>query len=211
MWILLKLIFQKDEFCGNWNFRNVNLVKIDILEMWILWKMKFQKCEFSENWDFQYVNFWIKSGFLPQRVVMMLLKIAKVFLWRSERLFPWWCNFFLYTFVVLDGANIVSISWKTRPQSTTPSSHSRINLGSELRIKNLYVGGTKNTHWGKNPIFIQKFPWFWCYKKVNFVKIEISEMWILWKMEFSICDFLDKMWIFAPSCSLLFFLPFVQN
>ena len=53
--------------------------------------------------------------------------------------------FFEYTFVVLDGANIVSISWKTRPQSTTPSSHSRINLGSELRIKNLYVGGTKDS------------------------------------------------------------------
>ena len=55
----------------------------------------------------------------------------------------------------------------------------------------------------------------WDFRNVNFVKIEISEMWILWKMRFlemwilgkmrfqklgfSICEFLDKMWIFAPA------------
>ena len=52
-------------------------------------------------------------------------------------------------------------------------------------------------HWGKNPLFIQKFPWF-----------DVSKMWILWKMRFqkgefceklgfSKCEFLDKMWIFG--------------
>ena len=47
-------------------------------------------------------------------------------------------------------------------------------------------------HWGKNPLFIQKFPWFWYFKNVNFVKIEISEMWILWKMRFQKCEFCEN-------------------
>ena len=94
-----------------------------------------------------------------------------------------------------------------------------------------------HTHWGKNPLFIQKFPWFWYVKEmwilkmrfqkgefckkwdfrnVNFVKNEILEMWILQKLRFqkgefckklgfSICELLDKIWIFAPVCSHLGF------
>ena len=30
---------------------------------------------------------------------------------------------------------------------------------------------------------------------MNFVKFEISEMWIVWKLGISICEFLDKIWI----------------
>ena len=48
--IPLILMFQKCEFCGKWDFRNVNFVKIGILEMWILWKMSFQKCDFWKMW-----------------------------------------------------------------------------------------------------------------------------------------------------------------
>ena len=35
------------------------------------------------------------------------------------------------------------------------------------------------THWGENPLFIQKFPRIWYLKNVNFVKIKNSKMWIL--------------------------------
>ena len=38
----------------------------------------------------------------------------------------------------------------------------------------------------------------WDFRKVNFVKIEISIKLILWKLGLSICEFLDKMRIFAP-------------
>ena len=55
MWILWKLRFQKSEFCGKWDFRNLNSVKNEISEMWILWKMRFQKGEFCKNCDFQYL------------------------------------------------------------------------------------------------------------------------------------------------------------
>ena len=79
MLILWNMIFEKCEFCENWDFRNVNFVtKNDISEMWILWKLRFQKGEFCQKWDFRKVNFvkneiserWIleKFGFLPQRV-----------------------------------------------------------------------------------------------------------------------------------------------
>ena len=44
---------------------------------------------------------------------------------------------------------------------------------------------------GKNPLFIQKFPWFWYFKHVNFVENEISERWILWKMRFQKCEFCE--------------------
>ena len=54
--IPLILIFHKGEFCEKWDFRNVNFVKIEILEMWILSKLWFQKGEFCENCDFRKVN-----------------------------------------------------------------------------------------------------------------------------------------------------------
>ena len=38
--------FWKCEFCQNWDFQNVNVVKIEILKMWILSKLRFSKCEF---------------------------------------------------------------------------------------------------------------------------------------------------------------------
>ena len=47
-------------------------------------------------------------------------------------------------------------------------------------------------HWGKKPIFIQKFPWFWSFRNVNFVKNEVSKMWILWEMRFQKCEFCEK-------------------
>ena len=40
----------------------------------------------------------------------------------------------------------------------------------------------------------------WDFEIVNFVKNETSKLWILSKMRFSKCDFLDKMWIYAPVC-----------
>ena len=54
MW---KLRLWKCEFCENWDFGNVNFVKIEILEMWILSKMRHRKCEFRGKWDFGNVNF----------------------------------------------------------------------------------------------------------------------------------------------------------
>ena len=52
------------------HFLSRNSLDFDISKMWILWKMRFQKGEFCKNWDFQYGNFWIKCGFLPQRVIL---------------------------------------------------------------------------------------------------------------------------------------------
>ena len=51
-----------------------------------------------------------------------------------------------------------------------------------------------STHWGKNQLFIQKLPWIWCLKimNMNYVKNEISEMWILWKMTFQKYEFCEK-------------------
>ena len=58
------------------------------------------------------------------------------------------------------------------------------------------------SHWGKNQLFIQKFPWFWYFRNVNFVKMrfhnlnfvknEISKMWTLWKMRFQKGEFCEK-------------------
>ena len=41
----------------------------------------------------------------------------------------------------------------------------------------------------------------WDSENVNFVKSEISKMWILWKVRLSKCEFLDKLRIFALVCS----------
>ena len=72
------------------------------------------------------------------------------------------------------------------------------------------------THWGKNPLCIQKFQWFWYFKIlilwkllvqkcefcenwdfkiVNFVTNETSEMWILSKMKFSKCEFCKNYYV----------------
>ena len=47
----------------------------------------------------------------------------------------------------------------------------------------------------KKQIFIQKLPRTWCLKNVNFVKIEISVVWILRKMRLQKCEFCEK-WVF---------------
>ena len=52
----------------HWGKKKLFIQEFDVWKMWILWKMRFQKGEFCKNWDFQCVNFWIKNGFLPQRV-----------------------------------------------------------------------------------------------------------------------------------------------
>ena len=65
---LTDFIFEKYEFCENWDFRIVIFVKNVISEMWILWKirlwkiwilwkMTLGKCEFCVKWDFEKVNF----------------------------------------------------------------------------------------------------------------------------------------------------------
>ena len=54
--------------------------------------------------------------------------------------------------------------------------------------KSSYHTGAK-THF---LVFIQKFPWFWCYKNVNLVKNKNLEMWILWKLRFQKCEFGEK-------------------
>ena len=38
------------------------------------------------------------------------------------------------------------------------------------------------------------------FESVNFVKNVILKLWILWKMKFLKCEFLDKLRIFAPMC-----------
>ena len=56
--------FQKCEFCEKWDFRNVNLVKIEISEMWILWKLRFQKGEFLDKmWIFAPAFIAFSQGF----------------------------------------------------------------------------------------------------------------------------------------------------
>ena len=40
----------------------------------------------------------------------------------------------------------------------------------------------------------------WDFRNVTFMKIRILEMWILQKLGFSICEFLDKLRILAPVC-----------
>ena len=64
----------------------------------------------------------------------------------------------------------------------------------DLLWKSLHNGKNLSivTHWGKTPLFIQKFPRIWCLKYVNFVNNEISERWILWKMRFQNCEFCEK-------------------
>ena len=39
--ITKNLMFEKCEFCEKWDFRIVNFVKNETLEMWILWKLRF--------------------------------------------------------------------------------------------------------------------------------------------------------------------------
>ena len=59
------------------------------------------------------------------------------------------------------------------------------------------------THWGKNQLFIHKFPWFWCMKMWILSKMRLWKCEFCQKMIFSKCEFLDKLWIFAPVWSLL--------
>ena len=49
----------------------------------------------------------------------------------------------------------------------------------------------------ENAIFIKRCD----FKIVNFAKYAILKMWIYWIMWFWTCEFLDKMWIFAPLCA----------
>ena len=85
MWIMWKLRFQKCEFCGKWDFKNVNFVKNEILERWILRKLRLQKGEFCKTWDFQYVHYWINCGFLPQcdRKQTMKCTCLRDLVWQS--------------------------------------------------------------------------------------------------------------------------------
>jgi len=78
MWILWKMRLWKCEFCENWDFEIVNLVKNDIVKLWIWWKMRFWKCEFSEKWDFEIVN---------------CVKIDILKLWILWKLRFWNCEF----------------------------------------------------------------------------------------------------------------------
>ena len=52
--------FQTCEFCENWDFQNVNFVKIEISKMWILWKLGVLKYDFlDQTWIFASVWFCI--------------------------------------------------------------------------------------------------------------------------------------------------------
>ena len=68
----------------------------------------------------------------------------------------------------------------------------------KITEKGLIVPNIKRAHWGKNPLFIQKFPWFWYFKNVNFMKNDISKMRFLWKMRIQNVNFakneISKMW-----------------
>ena len=48
--------FWKCEFCEKWDFKNMNLVKIEILKMWIVSKVRVWKCELCQKWYFENVN-----------------------------------------------------------------------------------------------------------------------------------------------------------
>ena len=49
-----------------------------------------------------------------------------------------------------------------------------------------------SAHKDKNQFFIQEFPWFWHFNNVNFVKNEILELWVLWKLRCKKCEFCEK-------------------
>ena len=55
-------MLEKCEFCENWEFAYLDLVKNEILKMWISLKIRLWNCEFCKKWDFQTVNFWINCG-----------------------------------------------------------------------------------------------------------------------------------------------------
>ena len=134
-------MFQKCEFCQNWDFRNVNFSKNEILEMWILWKMRFQKCEFCKNWDFRNVN---------------LVKIWILEMW----IFAWTEDF---------DASRVGLETFGRILCSQ-SALNRVPVSFDLllghsQLWKCFSFGTANVELfvnpGRDPLFIiQKFPWF---------------------------------------------------
>ena len=73
------------------------------------------------------------------------------------------------------------------------------NHTSTLRQNpNFYPEITKNLMFEKC-----KFGEKWDFENVNFVKNETLQLWILWKVRFSKCEFLDKLRFFAQVWKLV--------
>ena len=100
------------EFCGKWNFENVNFVENKILKMWIfgknetlklwiLWKVRFSKCEFLDklrifaplclplnktgfsSWMFLVWQTWLCQGWFSHSVTWEFVVACSVKVWKE--------------------------------------------------------------------------------------------------------------------------------
>ena len=225
MAIFVKMRFWKCEFCEKWDFK-----------LWIFWI----------NWGFLPQ---CESHFKSKRVNCILTFIS------INTIFRKWSASALYSAHQLfaDANRISECMWRCwkRPasgilrlhtscllgccerrwQSVDPSCQSTSGVLHRLKKYQIHIvwkpHKKSHFHTGAKINFLSRnHQEFDVWKNVNFVKIEISELWILWKMrlqkcEFcekwdfrkvnlwelglSICAFLDKMWIFAPACLCIVF------
>ena len=91
------------------------------------------------------------------------------------------------------------------------------SLEVKMKMETVFIMGQKTNFLSRNSreFDVRKLWIFWglrlrnrelckkfVFEIVNLVKKVILKMWILWKVRFWKCDFLDKLRIFAPVCSL---------
>ena len=65
---------------------------------------------------------------------------------------------------------------------------------------------SKNANFQEMKLWKCEFGEKWYFQNVNFLKYETLKMWILWKIRFSKCEFLDKLRNFCPSVPCFKFL-----
>ena len=94
IWISWKMRLWKCEFCGKWDFENVNFVKNEIFEMgFFVTNGNFENVDFCQKWDFGNVNFINNWNFrnvnLPKNesLKMWILSKVEIFkMWICQRM-----------------------------------------------------------------------------------------------------------------------------
>ena len=143
-----------------------------------MWKMRFQKCEFYENWDFKNVNF--VNNDISKMWIMWKMRFQKCDFYENWDLIELHVRpitkrqlgYFLHV--------KVDHQWNSPVFDTFPVRNNRVILGKFGLVRPVIHQWPTNFHAPKNG------------PKIGNLKIEIAEMWTLWKLRFQKGEFSKK-------------------
>ena len=186
-----KIRLWKCEFWQKWEFDNVNFVKNDIFKMWISSKLVISKCEFCQKWDFQNVNFRINWGLC---YYMYLDRLNSTYVnqfgsppqdglgaehsrgrGQQKVLQRYRCSLKHRICVTAD-------VWPLLRSSAYFRAVVKVDVRHDTRCSTPKGFGLRSLV--QRRLWQCEFSEKWDFKNVNSVKIEIFEMWILWKLSF---------------------------